>query len=104
MIRTILLAGALISGLGLGGCQTAQQQNAGNGALLGGATGALIGGLATGRAGGALAGAAVGAGTGALVGAAATPAGYDRGPPPARCAERGYDADGTPVCLRYYGY
>lgn len=108
MRRTLLMSGAFAAALSMSGCQTAQQQNAGNGALLGGATGALIGGLATGRPGGALAGAALGAGTGALVGAAATPAGpppgYYRGPPPARCAERAYDEFGNPICLRYYGY
>lgn len=108
MRLTLSMAGALAAALATGGCQTAQQQNAGNGALLGGATGALIGGLATGRTGGALAGAALGAGTGALVGAASTPAGppppYYRGPPPARCAERAYDEYGNPICLRFYGY
>lgn len=106
----MLMAGALAAAVSVGGCQTAEQQNAGNGAVLGGATGALIGGLATGRAGGALAGAALGAGTGALVGAASTPR-YAPPPPPAyyaappaRCAVRGYDEAGYPVCLRYYGY
>lgn len=101
------MAGALAVAVSLGGCETARQQNAADGAVLGGATGALIGGLATGRAGGALAGAAIGAGTGAILGSEATPRrrrfAYGDAPP-ARCAERGYDAAGYPVCLRFYGY
>ncbi len=118
MKRVFAAAGVFALALSTAGCQTAEQTNAANGAVLGGAAGALIGGLASGRAGGALAGAALGAGTGALVGVAATPRapapGYyppppravyvETAPPPARCVERAYDEAGNPICLRYYGY
>jgi hypothetical protein len=110
----VLLAGALASALTLSGCYTPQQQNAANGAVLGGATGALIGGLASGRAGGALAGGAIGAATGAIIGSAAPPPpppGYYEpvptvyaGPPPARCVRYGFDPYGNQVCLRFAGY
>jgi hypothetical protein len=112
--RSFLAIGAVALAMSVAGCNTPQGYNAGNGAVLGGATGALVGGLATGRAGGALAGGALGAATGALIGAASTPPpGYY--PPPPRtvyvepaprpaCARRGFDEFGNPVCLAYYGY
>ncbi len=106
----MLTAGAMASALLLSGCYTPQQQNAANGAVLGGATGALIGGLASGRAGGALAGGAIGAATGAIVGSAATPRPapgpvvYGAPPPPPACARFGYDPYGNQVCLQYYAY
>lgn len=111
MKKAILAAGALACGLTLSGCYTPQQQNAANGAVLGGATGALIGGLASGRPGGALAGGAIGAATGAILGSAATPPprGYEpvptvyaAPPPPPPCARFGYDPYGNEVCLQYY--
>ena len=109
--KASLAVGVLALALPMAGCGTPQGYNAGNGALLGAGTGALVGGLATGRAGGALAGGAIGAATGALVGAAATPApppGYYYPPPPPpprypRCYRRGYDYNGNPICLEYYG-
>ena len=112
----ILTAGAMASALLLSGCYTPQQQNAANGAVLGGATGALIGGLASGRPGGALLGGALGAATGAVVGSAATPQPAPvvygappprvvyAAPPPPACARFGYDAYGNQICLQYYGY
>lgn len=105
--KSMLAVAALATTLSISGCGTPQGYNAGNGALLGGATGALVGGLASGRAGGALAGGAIGAATGALVGAAATPPPryyVAAPPPPPRCARRGFDEYGTPICLAYYGY
>ncbi len=112
MNKAFLAAGALASALALSGCQTPQQQNAANGAVLGGATGALIGGLASGRAGGALAGGAIGAATGAILGSAATPPPppaygpvptvYAAPPPPPPCARFGFDPYGNRICLAYY--
>jgi len=103
MKRLILLSFAAAA-LALAGCETPQQQNAANGALLGGVTGAIIGGAATDRPGGALAGAAIGATTGAIIGSAATPpdAGYAPPPPPRRCAEWYYDYYGRRVCGAFY--
>jgi len=66
-----LAMGAVV--LSLGAC-TAQEERAGAGALIGGATGAVIGGLATGRAGGAVAGGVIGAAGGAIIGGATAPA------------------------------
>jgi hypothetical protein len=66
------LMGIAAVALALGAC-TPQEERAGAGALIGGATGAVIGGVATGRAGGALAGAAIGAAGGAIVGSATAP-------------------------------
>ena len=105
--KCLLTAAGLATALSLAGCGTPQGYNAGNGALLGGGTGALIGGLTTGRAGGALAGGAIGAATGALVGAAATPRPGPPpvvyyAPPPPRCARRGFDVYGNPVCIEFY--
>lgn len=107
MMRGMVAALAVVSALGLSGCNTPQDANAARGAVVGGTTGALIGGLASGRPGGALVGGAIGAASGAILGAAATPpppyyAGPD-GPPP-RCLRRGYDAYGEPVCLRIARY
>ena len=83
MKRLILLSFAAAA-VALAGCETPQQQNAANGALLGGVTGAIIGGAATDRPGGALAGAAIGATTGAIIGSAATPPDAGYAPPPPR--------------------
>lgn len=115
MKKVVLTAGALASALTLSGCYTPQQQNAANGAVLGGATGALIGGLASGRAGGALAGGALGAATGAILGSAATPRPappppfydpvptvYAAPPPPPACARFSFDDYGNRVCVGYY--
>jgi hypothetical protein len=112
MIRLMSLCAAIALAIPLAGCNTPQGQNAGAGALLGGATGALIGAAATGHASGALVGGAIGAATGATIGAASTPPpgyygpgpyagpGYD-GPPP-RCAEFYYDYYGNRRCRAYY--
>src|ERR1700734_2866528 len=115
MNRLIPLAAALAMAASLAGCQTPEQQNAANGAVLGGLAGALIGGAATGHAGGALAGGAIGAATGATIGAASTPPPgyygpgpgpyYGPGPGPGpvpRCAEFYYDYNGNRVCRAYY--
>jgi hypothetical protein len=118
MMRMGMLAASTAAALTLAGCYTPQQQNAGNGAVLGGATGALIGGLASGRAGGALAGGAIGAATGAILGSAATPRPQvvyaapppprvvyaAPPPPPPACARFGFDPYGNQVCLQYYAY
>jgi predicted lipid-binding transport protein (Tim44 family) len=116
MRRFVFAAVALASASALAGCQTPQQQNAANGAVLGGATGALIGGLASGRAGGALAGGAIGAATGAIIGSAARPAPpppgyyepvptvYAAPPPPPRCVRFGFDPYGNQVCLQFARY
>jgi len=61
--------------LALAGCQTARQDRAAGGALIGGGTGALIGGLAGGSAGAAVAGGVIGAAAGAII-ADATRPGY----------------------------
>ena len=56
MKKLMILSLAMAAALPIAGCETPQQQNAANGAMLGGATGALIGGALTGRPGGALVG------------------------------------------------
>jgi hypothetical protein len=61
--------------LALAGCQTARQDRALTGGLIGGGAGALIGGLAGGSAGAAVAGGVIGAAAGALI-ADATRPGY----------------------------
>jgi hypothetical protein len=61
--------------LALAGCQTAREDRALGGALIGGGTGALIGGLAGGSAGAAVAGGVIGAAAGAII-ADATRPGY----------------------------
>ena len=116
MKKLVFLSLAMAAAIPVAGCETPQQQNAANGALIGGVTGALIGGAAN-RAGGALAGGAIGAATGAIIGSAATPPGpgyYPPPPPPgyappplppppaARCAEWYYDYYGNRVCRGYY--
>lgn len=70
-MRKILIV--CLAALGLGGCQTVQQDRALGGAVIGGVAGTAIG-AAAGRTGGAaLAGGLIGAGTGAFIGAATTP-------------------------------
>ena len=106
MKKAVLTAAALASALAVYGCNTPQDANAARGAVIGGTSGALIGGLATGRPAGALVGGAIGAASGAVLGAASTPRPLPPPPPgygPA-CARWGYDAYGTPVCLRFYPY
>ena len=51
MKKLMILSLAMAAALPIAGCETPQQQNAANGAVLGGVAGALIGGAATGRAG-----------------------------------------------------
>lgn len=69
------LAVVAVMALALAGCQTARQDRALGGALIGGGTGALIGGLAGGSAGAAVAGGVIGAAAGAII-ADATRPGY----------------------------
>jgi len=69
------LAVVALMALALAGCQTARQDRAAGGALIGGGAGALIGGLAGGSAGAAVAGGIIGAATGAII-ADATRPGY----------------------------
>jgi hypothetical protein len=59
----------------LAGCETARQDRAMTGGLIGGGTGALIGGVASNSWGGALAGGVIGAAAGAII-ADATRPGY----------------------------
>lgn len=61
------LAVVAVMGLALAGCQTARQDRALTGGLIGGGTGALIGGLAGGSAGAAVAGGVLGAAAGAII-------------------------------------
>lgn len=61
LIIITLMAGALA------GCQTAREDRAFNGALIGGGTGALIGGVASRSVGGAVAGGVIGAAAGAII-------------------------------------
>ena len=104
MNKAVLTAAALASALAVSGCNTPQDANAARGAVIGGTSGALIGGLASGRPGGALVGGAIGAASGAILGAAATPRPLPPPGPGPACARWGYDAYGTPVCLRFYAY
>jgi hypothetical protein len=97
MKKLMILYLAIAAALPIAGCETPQQQNAANGAVLGGVAGALIGGAATGRPGGALAGAAIGAASGAVIGSASTPPG-----PGYRCGEWYYDYYGNRVCRAWY--
>lgn len=60
-------------GLTMAGCQTARQDRALGGALIGGGTGAVIGGVASRSAGGAVAGGLIGAAAGALIADATRP-------------------------------
>jgi predicted small secreted protein len=103
MMKTILVTTlALATGLTLAGCNTPQGQNAGAGAVLGGATGAAIGAIASGgRPGATIVGGVIGAAAGAMVGSASTPPGpgpYYQG----RCAEWVYDAYGRRYCQAFY--
>jgi hypothetical protein len=72
-MHKILVVAALA--LTLAGCETARQDRAAGGALIGGGAGALIGGLASHSVGGAVAGGVIGAAAGALI-ADATRPGY----------------------------
>jgi hypothetical protein len=62
----ILIAMTAVAVL-LGGCETARQDRALTGGLIGGAAGGVIGGVATNSWGGALAGGAIGAAAGAII-------------------------------------
>lgn len=59
--------------LTLAGCQTARQDRAVGGALIGGTAGAVIGGVAGGSAGAAVAGGIIGAAAGAIIADATRP-------------------------------
>lgn len=96
MIKTTMLATAMVSALALGGCGNTQGDGAAGGAVLGGLAGAAIGGAATGRVGGALAGGVLGAASGAIIGGATAPR--------PRCARIGFDYYGNRVCTAYYNY
>lgn len=104
MRKVVFAAAAIGLASAVSGCNTPQDANAARGAVIGGTSGALIGGLASGRPGGALVGGAIGAASGAILGAAATPRPYPGPGPGPACARWGYDAYGTPVCLRFYPY
>ncbi len=67
MRKILAVAVVCALGLGLAGCETARQDRAAGGALIGGGAGALIGGLATRSAGGAVAGGLIGAAAGAII-------------------------------------
>jgi hypothetical protein len=58
-----------VAAMTLAGCQTARQDRALTGGVIGGATGAAIGGIAGGTAGAAVAGGLLGAAAGAIIGA-----------------------------------
>lgn len=72
-MKKLMIAAALA--LTLAGCQTAREDRAMSGALIGGGTGALVGGLAGRSAGAAVAGGVIGAAAGAII-ADATRPGY----------------------------
>jgi hypothetical protein len=72
MRKIIIIATAAIA---LAGCQTAREDRALGGALIGGAAGTVIGAAAGGTGGSALAGGLIGATAGGLIGAATTPSG-----------------------------
>jgi hypothetical protein len=74
-MRKISIAVVALMALALAGCQTAREDRAAGGALIGGGTGALIGGLASNSVGGAVAGGVIGAAAGAII-ADATRPGY----------------------------
>ena len=57
----------------MAGCQTARQDRAATGAVIGGATGAVIGGVAGKSAGAAVAGGVIGAAAGAIIADATRP-------------------------------
>jgi len=64
MRKLLVVVAAAIA---LAGCQTARQERAATGALIGGGTGAVIGGVASNSVGGALAGGVIGAAAGAII-------------------------------------
>jgi Prokaryotic membrane lipoprotein lipid attachment site len=70
-MRKIIAIAALA--LTLTGCQTARQDRALTGGLIGGAAGGIIGGVATNSWGGAVAGGVIGAAAGAIIADAARP-------------------------------
>ena len=70
-MRNLLAIAALA--LLLTGCETARQDNAFGGALIGGAAGGIIGGVATNSVGGALAGGVIGAAAGGIIADATRP-------------------------------
>lgn len=95
MHKVMAMGLAVASVLSLAGCNSPDPADrAAAGSLVGATTGALVGAAATGRAGGALAGAVVGGATGAVVAA--------NSPPERRCARRGFDYYGNPVCVEFY--
>ncbi|MFA6267416.1 MAG: hypothetical protein WC670_17075 [Pseudolabrys sp.] len=65
MFKKVMLVSVMA--LALAGCETARQDRAAGGALIGGGAGALIGGLASNSVGGAVAGGLVGAAAGAII-------------------------------------
>ena len=67
MRKLILIAAAALT---LAGCQTARQDRALQGAVIGGVAGTAIGAVAGRSVGGAVAGGLIGAGAGALIGSA----------------------------------
>ncbi len=67
MRKLIIIAAAALT---LAGCQTARQDRALNGAVIGGVAGTVIGAAAGRSVGGAVAGGLIGAGAGALIGSA----------------------------------
>jgi hypothetical protein len=100
----------LAAATGLAGCGYTPEQRAVNGAAIGAGTGALIGAATHSGVGGVLAGSALGAATGAIIGANTRPAPpppppayYPPPPPPPACMRWGYDPNGNPYCMRYYG-
>jgi len=97
MKKLMILALAVAAALPIAGCETPQQQNAANGAVLGGAAGALLGGALTGRPGGVVVGGITGAAAGAMIGSASTPPG-----PGYQCGEWYYDYYGNRVCRGWY--
>jgi len=109
MQRRFIHLTILAAAIGLAGCGYTPEQRAVNGAAIGAGTGALIGAATHSGVGGVLAGSGLGAATGAIIGANTAPPpppppGYYSPPPPPACARWGYDPDGNPYCMRYYGY
>jgi len=74
MRKLIIVAAALT----LAGCQTARQDRALNGAVIGGVAGTVVGAVAGRSVGGAVAGGLIGAGAGALIGSATAEPCYAR--------------------------
>ncbi|MPZ58816.1 MAG: bacteriocin [Rhizobiales bacterium] len=70
MRKVLIMAAAAAT---LAGCQTAREDRAVSGALIGGGTGAIIGGVASNSVGGALAGGVIGAAAGAIIADATRP-------------------------------